>query len=239
MTANKIRAKLKNLGSPERAEGSKRYFKTGPGQYGEGDVFYGNSVGQLRSLAREYRDLPEDEVLKLLRSPFHEERGVALLILVRRFAKGDAAARKQIYTLYLAHTAHINNWDLVDSSAAGIVGAYLADKSRRPLYRLAGSRSLWERRIAIIATAHFINRGEFQDTLEISKLLLGDKEDLIHKAAGWMLREVGKRDGAVARAFLDNHYRRMPRTMLRYAIERFPEDERQAYLKGLVPERSE
>ena len=234
MTANDVRAKLRSLGSPARAEMSKRYFKTGPGQYGEGDIFYGNSAAEMRGLAREYQALAEDEILKLLRSPFHEERAVALLIFVRRFAKAELAGRKRLYDLYLSHTAFINNWDLVDASAPHVVGAHLFDKSRKPLYTLARSRSLWERRISIVATAYFIRQHDFGDTLALAERLLADKEDLIHKAAGWMLREVGKRDGDAARRFLVAHYQRMPRTMLRYAIERFPEAERQAYLKGLI-----
>lgn len=234
MTANEIRVKLKSLGSPARAEVSKCYFKTGPGQYGEGDIFYGNRAAELHGLARDYQWLAEDEILKLLRSPFHEARAVALLIFVRRFAKADTATRKRIYELYLAHTAFINNWDLVDLSAPHVVGAYLADKSRKPLYRLARSRSLWERRISIISTFYFIRQNDFSDTLAIARRLLADQEDLIHKAAGWMLREVGKRDMDAARTFLAEHYQRMPRTLLRYAIERFPEAERQGYLKGLI-----
>ena len=234
MTANDVRAKLRSLGSPARAEMSKRYFKTGPGQYGEGDIFYGNSAAEMRGLAREYQALAEDEILKLLRSPFHEERAVALLIFVRRFARAEPSGRKRIYNLYLSHTAFINNWDLVDASAPHVVGAHLFDKSRKPLYTLARSRSLWERRISIVATAYFIRQHDFGDTLALAERLLADKEDLIHKAAGWMLREVGKRDGDAARRFLVAHYQRMPRTMLRYAIERFPEAERQAYLKGLI-----
>ena len=234
MTANDVRMKLRSLGSPERAEMSKRYFKTGPGQYGEGDIFYGSSAAELRGLAKQYQALAEAQLLKLLRSPFHEERAVALLILVHRFAKADAAERKHIYDLYLAHTAFINNWDLVDASAPHVVGAYLFDKSRKPLYRLARSRSLWERRISIVATAYFIRQHDFGDTLALAERLLTDKEDLMHKAVGWMLREVGKRDGDAARRFLVAHYPRLPRTTLRYAIERFPEAERQAYLKGLI-----
>jgi 3-methyladenine DNA glycosylase AlkD len=234
MTANDVRAKLRSLGSPERAEMSKRYFKTGPGQYGEGDIFYGSSAAEMRGLAREYQGLAEDEILRLLRSPFHEERAVALLIFVRRFARAEPAGRKRIYDLYLSHTAFINNWDLVDASAPQVVGAHLFDKSRKPLYTLARSRSLWGRRISIVATAYFIRQHDFGDTLAIAERLLADKEDLIHKAVGWMLREVGKRDGDAARRFLVAHYQRMPRTMLRYAIERFPEAERQAYLKGLI-----
>ncbi|MEN3332796.1 MAG: hypothetical protein V7641_2161 [Blastocatellia bacterium] len=234
MTANEIRVKLKSLGSPARAEVSKRYFKTGPGQYSEGDIFYGNRAAELHGLARDYQLLAEDEILKLLRAPFHEERAVALLIFVRRFAQADPATRKRIYELYLAHTAFINNWDLVDLSAPHVVGAYLVDKSRKPLYRLVRSRSLWERRISIISTFHFIRQNDFSDTLALARHLLADSEDLIHKAAGWMLREVGKRDMDAERTFLAEHYQRMPRTLLRYAIERFPEAERQSYLKGLI-----
>lgn len=234
MRADEIRVKLRKLGSPARAEMSKRYFKTGPGQYGEGDIFYGNSAAQVRGLAREHQALAEGELLKLLRSPFHEERAVALLILVRRFAKADPPGRRHVYDLYLAHTEFINNWDLVDVSAPHVVGAYLFDKSRKPLYRLVRSQTLWERRISIVSTAYFIREHDFDDTFALAARLLSDKEDLIHKATGWMLREAGKRDMDAARTFLAEHYRRMPRTMLRYAIERFPEAERQAYLKGLI-----
>lgn len=234
MTATDVRVKLRALGNPERAEASKRYFKTGPGQYGEGDIFYGNRAAEVRGLAREYQSIAEEELLKLLRSPYHEERAVALLILVRRFPKADALARRHLYEMYLAHTDFINNWDLVDISAPHVVGAYLFDRSRKPLYKLVRSPSLWERRISMISTAYFIGRHDFTDTLALAARLLGDREDLIHKAAGWMLREVGKRDPDAARTFLAAHYGKMPRTMLRYAIERFPEAERQAYLKGLI-----
>ena len=189
---------------------------------------------QLRGLAKQAQALAEAQLLKLLRSPFHEERAVALLIFVHRFARAELAGRKRLYDLYLSHTAFINNWDLVDASAPHVVGAHLFDKSRKPLYTLARSRSLWERRISIVATAYFIRQHDFGDTLALAERLLADKEDLIHKAVGWMLREVGKRDGDAARRFLVAHYQRMPRTMLRYAIERFPEAERQAYLKGLI-----
>jgi 3-methyladenine DNA glycosylase AlkD len=234
MTANEIRAQLEQLGSPERAEVAKRYFKTGPGEYGEGDIFYGISAHVLRQLAREHQALADKETLRLLRSPVHEARCVALLILVRAFAKGDQTARQRIYETYLANTRFINNWDLVDVSAPHIIGAHLADKSRKPLEALARSQSLWERRIAIISTFYFIRTGEYANTLRIAKLLLGDKEDLIHKAVGWMLREVGKRDRESEVSFLKEHYKLMPRTMLRYAIERFPEAERQMYLKGTI-----
>jgi 3-methyladenine DNA glycosylase AlkD len=170
----------------------------------------------------------------LLQSPIHEDRSLALLILVHAFTKDDAATKKKIYDAYLSHTDFINNWDLVDVSAPHIVGAYLKDKSRKPLYKLAKSNSLWERRISIIATQHFIRQNDFADTLQIAKLLLHDQHDLIHKAVGWMLREIGNRDLATEEAFLQVHYRMMPRTLLRYAIEKFPEAKRQAYLKGTI-----
>jgi 3-methyladenine DNA glycosylase AlkD len=234
MTALEIQQKLSSLADPERAASNQRFFKTGPGEYGEGDSFRGITVPMLRSLCREYQDTSIAEAEQLLASQFHEDRLLALLLLVRRFTKGDGATREKIYRLYLKKTKYINNWDLVDSSAGDIVGAYLWDKEREPLYNLAVSRSLWERRIAIIATYYFIKRGEFQDTLNIAEMLLDDREDLIHKGVGWMLREVGNRDREAEEGFLREHYRQMPRTMLRYAIEKFPEEQRQRYLKGTV-----
>ena len=188
----------------------------------------------IRKVAKEFKKLPLAEVECLLHSNIHEERLLALVILVGQFEKGDEATRKSIYDLYLANTRHINNWDLVDLSAPQIVGGYLETRSRKPLDRLAKSASLWERRISILATHWFIRHGDFADTLRIAKKLIGDKEDLIHKAVGWMLREVGKRDVAVLEEFLDKHCRTMPRTMLRYAIERFPENRRQAYLNWIA-----
>lgn len=230
-----IQAHLRELGTPEAAALAARYFKTGPGQYGEGDIFLGISVPTLRKLAREHRALPTEELVLLLRSEIHEERFLALLILVLSASKGDEATRREIYDLYLAHTRYINNWDLVDTSAREIVGGYLADKDRSPLYHLARSQQLWERRIAIVATYHFITRSDYGDTLAVAEILLGDAHDLIHKATGWMLREVGKRDQPTLEQFLRRHGRAMPRTMLRYAIERFPEELRRAYLKGDIP----
>jgi 3-methyladenine DNA glycosylase AlkD len=173
-----------------------------------------------------------DDAVELLASAYHEDRLLALLLMVRLFQTGDDAARKAIYTAYLKNTARINNWDLVDSSAPYIVGAYLQERDRGPLHRLVKSKSLWERRIAILATFAFIKKSDFSDSLSIAEKLIADKHDLVHKAVGWMLREIGNRDGAVERAFLNTHYRVMPRTMLRYAIEKFPEAERQRYLKG-------
>jgi 3-methyladenine DNA glycosylase AlkD len=228
-----IHDRLHQLGDGKVAESSRWFFKTGPGEYGEGDHFIGLRAPQLRQLAREYRGVTIADALSLLRSPVHEARSLALLILVGKFDK-EKEARKQIYQDYLTHTKFINNWDLVDVSAPHIVGAHLSDKDRRPLYKLAKSRSLWERRISIVATAYFIRREDFGDTLAISKVLLSDREDLIHKAVGWMLREVGKRSLPDLENFLREHCRVMPRTMLRYAIERLPEVKRQRYLRGEV-----
>ena len=233
MTANELQARLRSLGSPTDAAFLSGFFKTGPGQYGAGDVFAGVRVPVLRRLAKEFKSLPLPQVERLLHSAIHEERLTALLILVLRAGRADAATRKRIYDLYLANTRYINNWDLVDLSAPHLVGVHLEDKSRKPLDRLARSKSLWERRIAILATFHFIRQNDFADTLEIAESLLADQEDLIHKAVGWMLREVGKRDQPALEGFLDKFQRIMPRTMLRYAIERFPERKRQAYLRGV------
>ena len=188
----------------------------------------------LRKLVKEYPDLSLKDVKTLLRSKYHEERLLALLILVSKFKKGDVSTRKEIYDLYLKNTSSVNNWDLVDLSAHYIVGPFLTNKSRAPLYRLAKSKSLWQRRIAIMSTFHFIKKGEFSETLKIAEMLLADREDLIHKAVGWMLREIGKRRLQNEETFLKKHYQKMPRTMLRYAIEKFPEPKRKRYLKGTV-----
>jgi 3-methyladenine DNA glycosylase AlkD len=220
------------MGDPDRARMSQRFFKTGPGEYGAGDVFVGLTVPQVRTIAKDGLALSLAEVVRLLRSPLHEARLLALFVLVRAYQRGDDVSRESIYTLYLKNTRHINNWDLVDCSAEHIVGAHLWTRDRSVLGALAASDLLWERRIAILATFHFIKRGAFAETLRIAERVLGDPEDLIHKAAGWMLREVGKRDLAAEEAFLKKHCRAMPRTMLRYAIEKFPEDLRQRYLRG-------
>ncbi len=232
--AQQIHARLLALADPERARLLQRFFKTGPGEYAEGDVFLGLRVPDVRGVLKDYPALAVDDVLPLLRSPLHEERLFALLALVRAFAKGDEASRARIYNLYLANTHCINNWDLVDCSAPRIVGAYLEARDKAPLYRLASSANLWERRIAVLATFRFISAGEFVDSLAIAAFLLADREDLIHKAVGWMLREVGKRDQGCEEEFLREHCRWMPRTMLRYAIERFPEAKRRGYLAGTV-----
>jgi 3-methyladenine DNA glycosylase AlkD len=232
MTIDDIRTRIAELASPEHAAMAQRYFKTGKGEYGEGDQFVGLRVPQVRALVKELAALPMPQVKRLLASKIHEERLLALLILVRQYQKGDAATRAAIYELYLASTKRINNWDLVDTSAEHIVGAHLMDGDRTVLERLARSPSLWERRIAILATFHFIRKGDFGTTLRIAEILLDDDEDLIHKGVGWMLREVGSRDREREMRFLDVHYRRMPRTMLRYAIEKFPEELRLSYLRG-------
>lgn len=232
INAGAISKVLHGLGDKDIAQHSQRFFKTGKGEYGEGDRFLGVRVPVLRQHIRQFRDAAPEAVLELLASDFHEERLFALLLLVEKFKHGTERERGWIYRQYLAHTQYINNWDLVDSSADKIVGAWLQPRSRRPLYRLAKSKSLWERRIAIIATFHFIRQHDFHDALALCELLLGDKEDLIHKASGWMLREAGKRDLAAEKAFLDRHCAMMPRTMLRYAIERFPDADRRAYLQG-------
>ena len=228
MIASVIQARLKSLGNPEAAAFAARYFKTGPGEYGEGDIFLGLRAQVMHALAKEYQTLALDEILLLLRSEIHEDRLLALLILVRQTLKGDGGLKKRIYQLYLDHTRFVNNWDLVDCSAREIVGSYLADKSRKPLDRLAASKLIWERRISIIATGYFIRQGDFADTLRIAEHLLGDRADLIHKATGWMLREVGKRNEPLLEEFLHRHVQIMPRTMLRYAIERFPQEKRKA-----------
>lgn len=229
-----INSQLADLSSAEDALFLARYFKTGPGQYGAGDIFRGIRVPPLRKLAQASHPLPLPQAAELLQSAYHEDRLLALLILVQKYAKADEGGRDAIYRLYLDSTRFINNWDLVDCSAEHIVGAQLRDRDRAPLYRLAQSESLWERRISVMATFHYIKRASFGTTLGVAEALLGDREDLIHKAVGWMLREVGKRDLATEEQFLALHHLVMPRTMLRYAIEKFPEEKRQRYLKGQV-----
>jgi 3-methyladenine DNA glycosylase AlkD len=229
-----IQKELESLGDAARAVILQRFFKTGPGEYAAGDRFRGIRVPVLRGLAKKYQDLSLAEAVKLLRSPFHEDRLLALFILMRHYYRSDQAVRDKIHRLYLENTQWVNNWDLVDASAPHLLGHYLEDRPKDILQRLAGSGNLWARRLAIIATFHFIKQNDFDETLKIARVLLGDPEDLIHKAVGWMLREVQKRETPVAEAFLQTHYRQMPRTMLRYAIERLPEARRQAYLQGTV-----
>lgn len=230
--AEKIISHLRKLGNRRIATHSLRFFKTGKGEYGEGDIFLGIRVPILRKCVKEYPNIGLKDAEKLLTSPLHEARLFALLILVREYATGKNK-KDAVYRCYLANTKHINNWDIVDCSAEHIVGAHLFNKDRTPLYKLARSKSLWERRIAIVSTFHFIRKNDFTDTLAIAGLLINDREDLIHKAVGWMLREVGKRDVKALEKFLAKHYKRMPRTMLRYAIEKFPKTKRLAYLSGM------
>lgn len=227
-----LRHKLRQAATPEQAAIARRFFKTGPGEYGEGDCFLGLKVPQLRAELPHTDALSEADVLHLLHSEWHEERLLALLVLGRRFsrAKKDATAQQRLVSLYLAHTQWINNWDLVDSSAPHLLGVWLLRRDRAVLDTLAASTSLWEQRIAILATQAFIRAGDFADTLRLSVHFLSHPHDLMHKACGWMLREVGKRDVKSLRAFLDQHAAQMPRTMLRYALEKLPETTRQAYL---------
>lgn len=234
ITAKHIQSELQKLANKKYAEHALRFFKTGKGEYGEGDKFLGIRVPVLRKLVKTYRGISLDKILILLKSKFHEERMVALFFLVDMFKRGEGENKKTICRIYLDNTKYINNWDLVDTTAWHIVGAFLYDKDRKPLYTLARSNNLWERRIAILSTFYFIREDEFKDTLKLAEILLHDNEDLMHKAVGWMLREVGKRNLKKEEAFLEKHYASMPRTMLRYAIEKFPEKRRQMYLKGKI-----
>ena len=226
-----VHRRLTELGDPQHAEGARRFFKTGPGDYGAGDKFLGIRVPVLRELVREYDALPLPAVVKLLKSPWHEERAFAALMLVRLYGKGGSAEREAIFRLYLDSLQWINNWDLVDSSASQIVGRHLAGQGRSTLTRLAQSDHLWSRRVAVIATAHDIRQGRFADILFLARLLIDDDQDLIHKAVGWMLREVGQRDESALEGFLEAHATEMPRTMLRYAIEKLSPMKRERYMK--------
>lgn len=234
MNAKEFSKEIHALIDPDYLEQAQYYFKTGKGEYSEHDIFLGIRVPKLRQLAKRYKEISVPEIEKLLRSKYHEERVCALFLLTHHFEQGSEKEQRAIYNLYLSNTKHINNWDLVDNSAHKIVGAYLLERSRKPLYKLAKSKNLWERRIAIIASYWFIKHNQFDDTLALSEMLLNDHEDLMHKAVGWMLREVGKRKIGIEKKFLKLHYKVMPRTMLRYAIEKFPEPERKRYLKGTV-----
>ena len=231
-SATGIREVLRELGDPAVAAHSAGFFKTGPGEYGEGDRFIGVRVPKIRELVRQYRDLPEGDTLSLLRSPIHEERMFAVLVLVDQFTRARGEFRDHIARLYLDNREFVNNWDLVDSSCHKILGPWLLDRDRTLLYELVESDSLWDRRIAMMTTYYFIRRDDFTDALKLARMLRDDEHDLIHKVVGWMLREIGKRDLATEEAFLVEHYRRMPRTMLRYAIGKLPESKRKAYLDG-------
>jgi len=225
-------AELVAAANPERAKSAIWFFKTGKGQYGEGDKFLGVNVPTQRKIALRHRQLAFPAIQKLLASPWHEQRFVALEILVAKFEAAIPKDQTEIYRFYLANTARVNNWDLVDTSARDIVGQYLLTRPRAILRKLAKSKSIWERRIAIVATFAFIRAGQTEDTFAIAQMLLADKHDLIHKAVGWLLREAGKSNPDMLVAFLEEHYTRLPRTALRYAIERFSPAERKRFLAG-------
>ncbi len=234
MSLEELRQTIKKSANPAQAKILSRFFKTGKGEYGEGDKFLGIKVPISRSIAKQFKDLTLTELQALLNSLIHEERLIALFILIEHFKKADEHIKKIIFNFYLRNTKRVNNWDLVDLSAERIIGVYLLDKDKSMLFKLARSKNLWERRIAIMSTFHFIKNGNYETTLAIADMLLKDEHDLIHKAVGWMLREIGNRNLKVEESYLKDHYKNMPRTMLRYAIEKFPEKKRQAYLKGNI-----
>ncbi len=227
-----LESELKFLADPKKAQIFQRFFKTGEGQYAQGDVFLGIKVPETRKVAKKYSGIGLVEIKKTLQSKIHENRLAALLILVQKTKKANEKTKKELFDFYLENTKWINNWDLVDLSAEHLVGAYLLDKDKKAIYQLAKSNDLWEKRIAVISTFAFIKKNRFEETFKVAEMLLNDKHDLIHKAVGWMLRETGKRNLKAEEEFLQKHYKKMPRTMLRYAIEKFPETKRQAYLKG-------
>lgn len=234
MSLAKLKKELRSLANPEKAKILQRFFKTGKGEYGEGDVFVGITVPEQRKLAKKYfKDLTLEDVQKLLSSKIHEERFTALEALNFMY-ENNIAKRKDIFDFYLDNTSRINNWDLVDTSAPYILGEYLFNRNKSILFKLASSSNLWEKRIAIISTYYFIKQNRFEETLKVAELLLNDKHDLIHKAVGWMLREVGNKNFIAEENFLEKNYKKMPRTMLRYAIEKFPEEKRKSYLMGAL-----
>jgi 3-methyladenine DNA glycosylase AlkD len=226
----KIQAGIKKLQSKSRSPILQKFFKTGPGEYAEGDIFLGLTVGQSRGIAKQFKDLPLKDLAPLMKSKIHEERLIALVILCERFPKAVESEQTKIFNFLIKYRKGINNWDLVDTVAPAILGPYLFERDRRILFQYAKSKNLWEKRIAIMSTFYFLRQKDFTDTLKIAEILLHDEHDLIHKAVGWMLREVGKRDVKVEKKFLNKYATKMPRTMLRYAIEKFPETERKAYL---------
>ncbi|MBU1220235.1 DNA alkylation repair protein [Myxococcota bacterium] len=233
-TSKEIIKLIKETGNATQAKLLQGYFKTGPGQYGEGDIFVGIKVPALRALAKPHRDMDLEIVSELLTSEIHEVRMFALFVLIAKFRKADEELQTQIFDVYTAHTDYINNWDLVDLSAGYIAGEFLRNRPKDILYEFARSNHLWKKRISIISTSAWIKTLDFTHTLAISEILLHDPHDLIQKAYGWMLREVGKKDMKTELDFLKIHYKTMPRTALRYAIEKFPEDLRQSFLKGKI-----
>lgn len=235
MTASQIISELKVTGSPEKAEHLSRFFKTGKGQYGEGDLFLGVTVPQQRDIAKKFRTAGIDTLEELIRSPFHEARLTALLILIDKYEKEKNKELQKTYVdFYCNHTPYINNWDLVDLSCYKLLGRWLSDRDRSMLYEWASCGELWKQRISIVTCMYFIRKGDFHDCMAISDLLINHPHDLIHKAVGWLLREVGKKDRTALIIFLKDRYKTMPRTMLRYAIEHFPEEERKKYLNSEV-----
>lgn len=234
MKAEDVKKELKKYAIKSKADFLPRFFKTGPGQYSEGDIFIGVVVPDTRKVAKKFSTLSLVEIKKLLYSKIHEERLCALLILVDQYDKADMIGKKTIFDFYIKNAKQVNNWDLVDLTAPKIVGEYLLNKSRSLLYNFAKSKNLWEKRISILATFAFIKKGEFEDTFKISEILMTDTHDLMHKAVGWMLREAGKRNQIEEEKFLKKYYKQMPRTMLRYSIEKFPESKRLIYLKGKI-----
>lgn len=231
MDYKSVEKELEKLKDPKKAEILSRFFKTGNGEYGQGDIFLGISVPKQRQVAKKYINLDLEELQKLLSSKVHEHRLTALLILVFKYKRANEALKKKVFNFYLKNAKNINNWDLVDLSAPNVIGDFLLNKDKLILYKLAKSKNLWEKRIAILSTYTFIKNNQFEDVLKISQILLKDSHDLIHKAVGWMLREVGKRDQKTEELFLKKHYQNMPRTMLRYAIERFSEEKRKFYFE--------
>lgn len=225
-----LKQDLQKLRNEEKIKVYSNFFKTGKGEYGEGDQFLGISVPEQRKIARKYHDLNLDDIRDLLTSKIHEHRLTALLILVEKHNKSNDKTKQEIFDFYFENAKMVNNWDLVDLTADKIVGAYLIDKDKSILYNLAKSDNIWERRIAIVSTYNFIKNNKLDETFKIAEILMKDKHDLIHKAVGWMLREVGKRDQKEEEKFLVKHYKNMPRTMLRYAIEKFDEEKRKFYL---------
>lgn len=233
-TSAQIIEELRRIGTPEKAARLSRFFKTGKGEYGEGDRFLGIPVPETRRVAKAHWDAPFEELHALLESPWHEARLCALLILVERFKRKGTSEKERadIHGFYLRHARRCNNWDLVDLSCPTVVGGYLlAQSDRSCLYRLAASGNLWEQRIAMVSTYALISNHQFADALNLAKQLMGHKHDLMHKAVGWMLREIGKRDRPTLTAFLEEYAARLPRTALRYAIEHYPEEERQRYMR--------
>ncbi len=233
---NELKKEIENSKNPEQAKQLQRFFKTGKGQYGEGDIFLGIKVPIQRSIAKKYTELSFKDLQTLLDSKIHEKRLIALIILTNKYkkAKKDKLKKREIFEFYLKNTHNINNWDLVDLTAPNIVGEFCILDGTEILKFLAKSKSLWERRIAIVSTYAFIRKRIFGETLAIADTLLKDEHDLIHKAVGWMLREVGKKNQEVLEIFLKERYKEMPRTMLRYSIEKFPEEKRKKYLKGEI-----